>query len=458
MSEILNEFIIQPTEALFTVEPTNLTVNPEAIQLNVYTGAAPVAGGSNTNVQFNEDGVLQGSNSFTFNNVTEEVTIDDLIIGNVANLGGTANVKISGGTNGYVLQTDGTGNLSWTAQTGNGGGGNGVPGGSNTQIQFNNAGNFGGAAGFTFNSASNVTNVPGNLIAAGEITANYFNGNIANANLANYAGYVVNGNQSNITAVGTLANLTVAGTIAGNVINTTGDITSNTNITANGNFVGNLWGQANTAATVTTNAQPNITSVGTLTGLSLSGTLNAGGQTIISNVANANTINAVDLNVTGNANLNLGNITVAGNVSASRFISTVATGTPPLTVISTTLVPNLSVQTSSNANSINLSSLTSNTGHNIIGCLPGLGYSNVGTLLNLSYNPTQGVLNTYQTDTQYTKNFTQPVANLGNVYGSTAGMRAMVTNANTTTFNAVVGGGGSNVIPVFYDGTNWRVG
>ena len=66
-----------------------------------------------------------------------------------------ANTHISGGLNGYVLQTDGAGNLTWTAQTG-GGGGNGVPGGANTQVQFNDAGNFAGDSTFTFDSATKV--------------------------------------------------------------------------------------------------------------------------------------------------------------------------------------------------------------------------------------------------------------------------------------------------------------
>ena len=38
------------------------------------------------------------------------------------------------------------------------------------------------------------------------------------------------------------------------------------------------------------------------------------------------------------------------------------------------------------------------------------------------------------------------------------GLRGMVTDSNTTTFAAVVAGGGSNVVPVYCDGTNWRVG
>lgn len=39
-----------------------------------------------------------------------------------------------------------------------------------------------------------------------------------------------------------------------------------------------------------------------------------------------------------------------------------------------------------------------------------------------------------------------------------AGRRAFVTNANATTFASIVVGGGSNGVPVYDDGTNWRIG
>jgi len=38
------------------------------------------------------------------------------------------------------------------------------------------------------------------------------------------------------------------------------------------------------------------------------------------------------------------------------------------------------------------------------------------------------------------------------------GARAYVTDANATTFNSTVAGGGANVVPVFYNGTNWVIG
>lgn len=327
MPEILNEFVIEPVQATVVIEPNNINVTPNAIGLNIYTGAAPVAGGSNTNVQWNQNGVLGGANSFTFDYATEVVNIGNLQITNVANLGGTANVVITGGANAYFLQTDGTGNLTWAPGTSNATG-NGTAAGANTQIQFTDgAGNFQAAAGFTFDNASNVMNAPGDLIVAGNITAAGFIGNSTNANFANYAGYVVNGNQSNITAVGALGNLTVTNTISGNIITTTGNITG-PNIIANNNFygnvIGNLSGNATTAGTVVTNAQPNITSLGTLTGLQIAGDLNVLSNTIYANVLQANVITTGNISTTGNANIgtNLNvttNANITGNVNANNI-------------------------------------------------------------------------------------------------------------------------------------------
>ena len=50
-----------------------------------------------------------------------------------------------------VLTTDGSGNLSWETA-----GGGGTPAGSDTQIQYNNAGAFGADSGLTFNQTTNT--------------------------------------------------------------------------------------------------------------------------------------------------------------------------------------------------------------------------------------------------------------------------------------------------------------
>ncbi len=38
------------------------------------------------------------------------------------------------------------------------------------------------------------------------------------------------------------------------------------------------------------------------------------------------------------------------------------------------------------------------------------------------------------------------------------GHRYIVTDASATTFHSIVAGSGSNIVPVFSDGTNWRIG
>ena len=135
--------------------------------------------------------------------------------------------------------------------------------------------------------ASSSVNVSGTLNAtafvgdgSGLTNLNAGNiGTVANANYASYAGIVVNPAQSNITSVGTLTSLAVTGNInSGNVISTFyGSGAGLTNIPA-GNVVGTVSSAtaASTAGTVTTAAQPNITSTGTLTSLVVTGNINSG--------------------------------------------------------------------------------------------------------------------------------------------------------------------------------------
>lgn len=53
--------------------------------------------------------------------------------------------------------------------------------------------------------------------------------------------------------------------------------------------------------------------------------------------------------------------------------------------------------------------------------------------------------------------FPVPV-HVANLPTPATGLRAMVNDATVTTFATVVAGGGSNTVPVYYDGTNWRIG
>lgn len=51
-----------------------------------------------------------------------------------------------------------------------------------------------------------------------------------------------------------------------------------------------------------------------------------------------------------------------------------------------------------------------------------------------------------------------PVAGLPSASANGPGSRSFVNDATATTFNSIVAGGGSNLVPVFSDGTNWRIG
>jgi len=121
-----------------------------------FTAAVP--GGSNTQLQFNNNGSFGGIPNATWN-------------GNILSLGNVSTLSIGGGSNGYFLRTNGNGVLDWVA-----GVSNSTPGGSNTQVQFNDAGVLTGNNGFTFNKDFGTLSVLSANVT-GNVTANAFFGN-----------------------------------------------------------------------------------------------------------------------------------------------------------------------------------------------------------------------------------------------------------------------------------------
>ena len=77
-------------------------------------------------------------------------------------------LNISGASSGQILSWNGT-DYAWVADQTGGGGGGGTPGGSDTQVQYNNSGAFGAEADFTYNASTNTLSVV-NLVAT-NITA-----------------------------------------------------------------------------------------------------------------------------------------------------------------------------------------------------------------------------------------------------------------------------------------------
>jgi hypothetical protein len=271
------------------------------------TGYVPNATAANTATSATTAGTVTTASQ---PNITSVGTLTSLTVSGTTTLGSPTNVKISGGLPNYVLTTDGLGGLSWTAGGGGGGGGGGagfititkdvftatgssntytlsitpssssyivvnidgivqqlsayslstnvvtvagmpnagevieitsygtggLPGGSDTQIQFNDGGVFQGSPALTFDKTTTVLTLSGNITTT--------NANLGNIVIANY----VYANGSYLTSI-------PGANVSGYVPN------------AN---------EANTASTVTTADQPNITSVGTLTSVSVSGNANIG--------------------------------------------------------------------------------------------------------------------------------------------------------------------------------------
>jgi hypothetical protein len=238
----------------------------------------PPPGGSNTQLQFNNNGDFGGVPNATWN-------------GNILSFGDVSEISIGGGENGYFLQTDGEGRLTWSVAGGGNGGGNTSPGGSNMQVQFNDQGVFGGDAGFMYNKTANTltigntivspnvtvttanltrinttnVNVAGNVIATGNVSGTYLLGNGAfiSGIVANTANTVTNPTQANITQVGVLSNLSVGaggiitdGFISAATFNTSGNVNAaNITVSARANITGTLNGLGN----VNFNSSPNVT-------------------------------------------------------------------------------------------------------------------------------------------------------------------------------------------------------
>ena len=151
---------------------------------------------------------------------------------NITSLGTLTSVAVTGNVTAGNVKTD---NLLYANGTAWDLGGN--PGGTNTFVQYNNDGEFGGDSGFTFDDVTGVLSITGN-VSTGNVSGSL-------GSFTTVAGALTTAAQPNITSTGTLTGLTVTNPIVGSV--------------------------TGTSSTVTTGAQPNVTSVGTLSSLAVTG-------------------------------------------------------------------------------------------------------------------------------------------------------------------------------------------
>ena len=269
---------------------------------------------------------------------------------NITSVGTLTSVSVSGNITGGNLLTTGqvsaTGNITTAGFflgtfAGNISGNLTVPG-SNTQVLYNNNGNAGASAGFTFDSAANLVTVAGNISG----------GNVST--VGNVTGAYILGNGSQLTGLpATYGNANVAANLAAfanNPISTTGNITASYLI-GNGSLLTSITGAnvtgtvanatyalnsnaATFAGTVTTAAQPNITSVGILTAINTSGAISATGN-IQGNVFIGNGA--------GLTNIPAGNIIGAyGNANVALFLGSYGSNT--LSTTGNVTTGNLNVQ------------------------------------------------------------------------------------------------------------------
>ncbi len=127
--------------------PASYSNTNVAAYLPTYTGNV-AAGNVLTNNLLYSNGTAWSFSNYSNTNVaaylptyTGNISAGNLTVSTSANLGAVGNITITGGTSGDVLTTDGSGVLSWAAQTGGGGGGTGVAVGSVQEFTANGSGN-----------------------------------------------------------------------------------------------------------------------------------------------------------------------------------------------------------------------------------------------------------------------------------------------------------------------------
>ena len=305
---------------------------------------------------------------------SNSVTASNLVITGSANLGTVANLKIAGGTSGAVLQTDGTGNVSWGQKNDSAG--------TNTQVQFNDGGVMGASSAFTFNrvtSTLTATRIAGSLTTAA---------------------------QPNITSVGTLSSLSTSGnvtavnTITSGILSVVGAVTFDDTLSVTGNTnVGRLRSTTTVSAlgNIVTNANLAVTSNATVGNLSTSGTITTGAISI-----------TTGLQTTGNANI--GNISVSGNITTTNL----------------TVTSNISVTGTSNVAAINANGAISANG-----VVSATAFSTVGTVTadDISVGNVNSGENISATGNLTAGNITS-LANISAVSLSVSGSAVITANAN----------------------------
>jgi len=390
----------------------------DALSSQLYTGNAYGLSNLNSANLINPLTSLQLSN--TQSNITSLGTLVNL------NVSGTANVA-----NGFFTTANVTGGLGAntaffnllktnTSNTGSLNAANGAV--SNLLCSNLNVITTANMVTLTVTGVLNGGLYIGNASGLSNLNSSNLVGNVANANVA---GVVTNPAQPNITQVGTLTGLFSSGNVTASFFAGQGNALTNLQSSV---LVGNV-ANANVALVVSQPSQPNITSVGILTGLNVSGTSNLSSVTSLLYIGNAS----------GLSNLNSSNL--VGNVAAANVASSVTNPAQPnitsvgvLTGLNVTGISNLSTVTSllyignasglSNLNSSNLVGNVANADVALVVSQPAQpNITSVGTLTGLNVSGTSNLSTTNIT-----------TLNTVSVFGSSLNITG---NSNLYTLNLV---------------------
>ena len=345
--------------------------------------------------------------------------------GGLITLGDAGNVKLGGGASGYVLQTDGTGNLSWTPKATITASIENVTKANPAVVTTTEDNFFTDGSRVTITDAQGMTELNGNSYYADVLTSNTFSlysdsGLIIPIDSTSYSAYAytnVSGTTVNINEI-TVSNsspFTIGSAVkfvgnmsTSNISNTaTYYVQSKPNSTSlkiatspDGNLEANIVPlQTTTGLTANVYQQGGraIANVGGSGGiLPASGTntmiqFNSGG-TLAGNAAL--TYDSVATLLTVNGNINVYNLNSSGLVSGTRLVSNVTTGTTPLQVASTTRVANLNVAHSNVSDYGAVTTQTTGTFYPIfVSANTSANYA-LASNANLSFNAATGLLTT----------------------------------------------------------------
>ena len=267
---------------------------------------------------------------------------------------------MSGGSSGQLVQTDGSGNLSFTSvitQV--------IPGTANTLLLSGGANNIIDGANIKFNDPQLA--ITGTLSVTG-------NANVGNIGATNIVGTLSTAAQPNITSLGNLTGLRIDGATAANGTLNAGNTSINGTLSATGNITGNFFigngsqltglntaGVSNGNSNVnipSANGNVNISAVGntvlvvTGTGANITGTLSASGN---ANIGNIGANNAVFTSVSGNGS---GLTAIAGaNVTGAVAYATTANSVAGANVTGTVANATYAVSAGSSTSSTNAAAL-----------------------------------------------------------------------------------------------------